>query len=239
MKKYIFLSFLLAFSAAAIISAQELDQILDKHFNAVGQENFSNVYTMKATGKLVTMGMEGPFTMVYKRPDKVRMRIEIQGTEVIQGFDGEKAWMQNPMMGSTQPVVVSGAQAEQIKESADMDGQLWNYKEKGHKLELAGSEAVDGKEAYVLKLTKENGSVDRYFINKESYLIDQVVSSANINGMDMEVVTTLSDYREVNGYKMPHKTEQSFGGQQGNTIIFEKVEVNEPVENDIFAAPAS
>lgn len=239
MKKYTFLSFLLAFAAAAITSAQDLETILDKHFEAIGQENIENVNTMKATGKLVTMGMEGPFTMVYKRPDKVRMRIEIQGTEVIQGFDGEKAWMQNPMMGSTRPVVVSGAQADQIKESADMDGQLWNYKEKGHKLELAGSEAVDGEEAHVLKLTKENGSVDRYFINKESYLIDKVVSSANINGMDMEVTTRLSDYREVNGYKMPHKTEQSFGGQQGNTILFEKVEVNEPVEDELFAAPAS
>jgi len=234
MKRHTLLSILLTFATVNFISAQDLDKILNQHFEAIGQKNLEDVKTMKATGKLLTMGMEGPFTMVYKRPNKVRMTINIQGTEIVQAYDGETAWMMNPMMGATQPMVVTGAQAEPIRESADMDGQLWNYKEKGHQLELAGTEEVGGKEAYVLKLTKSNGNVDRYFINKENYLVDKVETSANVNGMDMRVVTLLSDYREVNGYKMPFTTVQSFGGQQGNSIIFESVQVNVPVDDAIF-----
>ena len=234
MKKNTFLSLLLAFAAVTFISAQDLDKILDKHFEAIGQKNLDEVKTMKATGKLLTMGMEGPFTMIYKRPGKVRMTIEIQGMEIVQAFDGETAWMMNPMMGATQPMVVTGAQAEPLRESADMDGQLWNYKEKGHQVELTGTEEVNGKEAYVLRLTKSNGNVDRYFINKETYMIDRVLSSANMNGMDMEVETILSDYRDVKGYMMPFRTLQSFGGQQGNTILFDEVKVNEKVDDAVF-----
>jgi outer membrane lipoprotein-sorting protein len=234
MKKYAFLSILLIFATAALLPAQDLDKILDNHFKAIGQKNLEDVKTMKASGKLMSMGMEGPFNMVFKRPDKVRMNIDFQGTQIVQAYDGENAWVKNPMMGGSGAVKVTGDQADPIRESADMDGPLWNYKKKGYQLEVTGTEEVNGEEAYVLKLTKSDENVEHYYLDKDSYLITMARSSVNMNGMDMKVETLLSDYREVNGYKMPFRTEQRFGGQAGNTIIFDEVQVNVPVDDSIF-----
>lgn len=172
MKRNIFLTFLMAFAAISIISAQNLEEILENHFDAIGQENISKVKTLKATGKAVTMGMESPFIMMNKRPGLLKLSIEFQGSQIIQAYDGETVWMINPMMGSAEPIKITGDQALGLIESSDMDGQLYNYKGKGHQLKLVGTEEVNGEEAYVLKLGKKlSFSTDRKKLEEEMLAI--------------------------------------------------------------------
>jgi outer membrane lipoprotein-sorting protein len=238
MKKSIFLSILMAFAAILITSAQDPDKILDQHFEAIGQKNLLNVKTLEATGKAVMMGMDNPITMIVKRPDKVQIEVDFQGAKIIQAYDGETAWMINPMAGSAEPVDVTGPEADGMIESADLDGQLWNYKEKGHQLELEGTEEVGGAEAFVLKLTKKNGNIDHYYMDKDSYLIVKMVSKTMSMGSEVEVEALLSNYQEVEGYIMPFTTEQKYGGQTAMTLMFEEVKFDVEVDNAIFSKPS-
>ena len=191
MRISIFLSFAMAFMAISVINAQELDEILDNHFETIGQENLLDVTCIQATGKALQMGMEFPFTMINKRPGKLKVTVEVQGFEIIQAYDGETVWTINPMTGSTDPLDVTGPEADGLKESSDMDGQLWKYKEKGHQLELEGTEEVDGTEAFVLKLTKKNGNIDYYYLEQESYLIFKMKSKTIMNGSEVETEVLL------------------------------------------------
>ena len=100
MKKNIFISLIVAFVAISVSSAQDLDKILDKHFETIGQKKLLKVKTMQATGKAVMMGMDSPFKMISKRPNKIQVTVEFQGAKIIQAYDGETAWMINPLMGS-------------------------------------------------------------------------------------------------------------------------------------------
>jgi len=239
MKKNIFLSFLMAFVAITFISAQDLDRILESHFKAVGQDKLQKIKTIEATGKAFSMGTETKLTMLNKRPDMVKVIIDFQGTQIIQAYDGEKAWMINPMTGSSGAVEVTGAEAASFSESADMDGQLWNYQEKGHLLELVGTEKIGDQEAYVLKLTKESGNTDHYYLNKDNYLIMRVKSASMMNGSEVTMQTDLSDYKKVKGYMMPFATNQVINGQTINTIIFEEVKVNEKIDDAVFSKPGN
>ena len=239
MKKNIFLSFLMAFAAITFISAQDPDKILENHFKAIGQENLLKIETLEATGKATIMGMENPFTMMSKRPNMIKIIVDFQGSEIIQAYDGETVWAINPMTGLTGAVELTGSEAAGIIESADLDGQLWNYQEKGHQLELTGTEDVGGEEAFVLKLTKKNGNIDHYYIDRNSHLILKVRSKAMVNGSEMETESHLSDYRKVKGYMMPFATKQTIGGQTANTIIFEEVKVNEKMDDSIFSKPGN
>lgn len=239
MKKNIFLSFLMAFVAITFISAQDLDRILESHFKAVGQDKLQKIETIEATGKAFSMGTETKLTMLNKRPDMVKVIIDFQGTQIIQAYDGEKAWMINPMTGSSGAVEVTGAEAASFSESADMDGQLWNYQEKGHLLELVGTEKIGDHEAYVLKLTKESGNTDHYYLNKDNYLIMRVKSASMMNGSEVTMQTDLSDYKKVKGYMMPFATNQVINGQTINTIIFEEVKVNKKLDDAIFSKPGN
>ena len=238
MKKSIFLTFLLAFAAITFISAQDLDKILDKHFEAIGQKNLLKVKSLEANGKAVMMGMENPIKMIAKRPDKVHIEIDFQGAKIIQAYDGENAWMVNPMAGSADPIDVTGPEADAMKEQADLDGQLWKYKEKGHQLELEGTEDADGTEAFVLKLTKKNGNIDHYYMDKESYLILKMKTKTMSMGSEVEVEAIMSNYQDVEGYIMPFTTEQKYGGQTAMSLMLDEVKVNIEADDAIFSKPA-
>jgi len=239
MKKSIFISLFVAFAAISLTSAQDLDKILDNHFETIGQKNLENVKTIQATGKAMMGGMESPFKMVSKRPNKIQITVEFQGAKIIQAYDGETVWMINPLMGSADPIDVTGPEADGIIESGDLDGQLWNYKEKGHQLELEGTEDVDGTEAYVLKLTKKNGNIDYYYMETESYLILKIKSKTMMNGSETEAEAILSNYQDVDGYIMAFTIEQKYGGQTAMTIMMDEIKTNMEVDDSIFSKPAN
>lgn len=238
MRKRIIFAAFMAFAFLAAGSAQDLDKILKEHFKAIGQKNLEKITSMQATGSGIAMGMEMPFTMNMKRPDKLKIIVEVQGTQMIQAVDGETVWTVNPMMGSSAPMKLSGAEAAGLIENADMDGQLWDYEKKGHQLELDGSESVNGKECHVLKLTKKNGNTDYYYMDKESYLIHKVKTQAVSNGVPMEVEAYTSNFQDVNGYRMPFSTEQRVGGQPMFNIELDQVEVNVEMDDSMFALPS-
>lgn len=235
MKKHILFSCLFALAATLSIQAQDPDQILEKHFKAMGQDNLLKVKTLKVTGKSITMGMEMPFTMMAKRPNKLKIVIDFQGMEIIQAYDGETAWVVSPMMGSSAPVDLTGMEADGMKESADLDGMLWKYEEKGNKIELGGTEMVKSREHYLLNLIRSNGNVDRYYIDKENYLLGKIVQKSMMNGVVMEMEVLPGDYRDVGGFLMPFTTEQRTGGQTNMTIKFDKIEKNVEIEDSIFS----
>ncbi len=237
MKKSILLTLFMAIMAISLTYAQDLDEILDNYFETIGQENLIKVKTLQATGKAVIMGMDAPFIMISKRPEKIKVTIELQGAEIVQAYDGETVWMINPMTGSPEPVDMTGPEADGLIESGDLDGQLWNWKEKGHQLELDGTEEVDGTEAFALKLTKKNGNLDYYYIDTESYLVLKIKSIIMMNGSEMEAETLLSNYQDVGGYITPFTTEQRIGGQTTMTLMLDEVTYNVEVDDAIFTKP--
>ncbi len=225
----------MAFTASMFLSAQDAQEILDQHFEAVGQENLLKANTIQASGKAMQMGMEFPFNMIQKRPDKLKLVIEVQGSQIIQAVNGESVWAVNPMTGSADPIDLTGPEADALKENADLDGQLWNWKEKGHQLELEGTEEVDGTEAYVLKLTKKNGNIDYFYVDPDSHLMLKARSVTMMQGSQAEVETLLGNYQEVEGFIMPFNSEQRMGGQTIITIMIEEVKVNEEVDDAVFS----
>ncbi|HMC99884.1 MAG TPA: hypothetical protein VKH37_07020 [Ferruginibacter sp.] len=53
----------------------------------------------------------------------------------------------------------------------------------------------------------------------------------NVNGSDMEVVTTYGDFKKLpEGYVFPYSQTN-----QSGTISYTKIEVNKPVDETIFA----
>lgn len=235
MKRRVLISAFIAIAFISIGSAQDLDKILKSHFKAIGQKNLDKITSMQAIGYASSMGMDMPFTMNIKRPDKLKIVVEVQGAQMIQAVDGETAWSVNPMMGSSAPVELTGPEADGLKENADMDGQLWEYEKKGHQLGLDGTETVNGNECHVLKLTKKNGNTDYYYVDQESYLIHKVRTNTVSNGMPMEVEAFTSNYQEVNGYMMPFSTEQRVGGQTMLNLELEKVETNVDMDDAMFS----
>lgn len=235
MKKKVLFTIMMAVFAITASYAQDAQELVDEYFETIGQENLLKIKSTHSTGKALQMGMEFPFEMISKRPDKMKMIFEVQGSQIVQAYDGETAWAINPMSGSSEPVDLTGPQADAMMENADMDGQLWKWKEKGHQLELEGTEEVDDLEMYVLKLTKKNGNIDYYYLDPDSYLVPKMRSIVMMEGSETEVEVLMSNFQEVNGYIMPFTMEQRMNGQTIITIMIENVEVDKEFEDAVFS----
>lgn len=240
MKQRLFYTVILAFTAISFVCAQDLDEILDTHFKTIGQEKLLKANTMESSGKMTIamMGSEGGFKSINKRPNKMRVEVEVMGSNIVQAYDGITVWTINPMAGSSEAMEMTGAEAEGLIETADIDGQLWNYKEKGHVLELVGTEEYGGSKVFVLKLTKKNGKIDQYYIDSEDYVIVKIKAKIMSNGMELDMETLMSDFREVNGYLGAYTIEMKIGGQAYSTIQLEEIKYNATIDDALFAKPA-
>ena len=239
MKKNIITIISLAFFTVGSTYAQDIQSILDKHFKAIGQEKVLKIQTQVSTGKLLNMGMEIPFTSITKRPGKAYLEMDLQGTKVVSAFDGVKGWAIQPWTGSAEPVDLSGPDLRPLEEMSDLNGAMWNYEEKGHQLELLGTEDLDGTQVYVLKMTRKNGEIFHYYIDNEKYIVVKMKFTMMVNGQENEIVDLMSDFQDVDGYLMPFTHKQAFDGQTGMSMIYEEVKFNEDIDDAIFLKPVT
>ena len=216
------------------------DDLIAKYLEAIGgRDKLKAVKTMRMSGKMTMgQGMEAPVTMEMMRPSSMRMEFTFQGMTGIQGFDGSHGWMVMPFSGKTDPEPIPEDMAKEFKEQADFEGPLVDYKEKGSTVELLGKETVEGAETYKLKVTKKDGDVQVTYLDAEYFLPIKEASKRKIQGNDVEVETSLGDYKEVNGLKFAHSIEARAKGAPGaQTITVEKIEINPTIDPSRFQMP--
>jgi len=224
-----------------VAHAQTVDEILAKHYDACGGlDKMKALNTMRVTGTMEAgPGMEAPFTMERKRPGKQRMEFTLQGMTGIQAFDGEKTWSVMPFMGKKDPEVGTDEDNKSAKDDADFDGALVDWKTKGHTVELAGKEPVEGADAFKLKVTKKNGDVEYDYLDAETFLLVKTEGKVRRRGTEIEGETTFSDYKEVDGLMEPFSIETGAKGMpQKRKMTFTKIELNVPLDDARFAVPA-
>lgn len=230
MKKIFFVFLLLPFFA---LNAQNLDDVLAKFFKAVNQDKLSKVQSIVSKGKIKQMGVEIPMSMWQERPNKVRVEGTFSGQSFIQTFDGTKGWNLNPFTGVTEPKEMSADEIKQAKDQSDIDGFLFNYKEKGYKVELLPDEDVKGTKAYVISVMKSDSSVIKHYISSESNLLVKTKFSA----MGAEIESLMGDYKDIDGIKMPHNIETAMNGQVMMQIVLDEVKFNEDIPDTLFGKP--
>jgi outer membrane lipoprotein-sorting protein len=177
-------------------------------------------------------------TVYAKRPNYNRQEIMLQDKQLVQAFDGTTAWYINPMMGSDVAQETPAAQAEMMKNGADFDGALLNYKSKGHTIEFVGKEKLAASEVYHLKLTMKNGHVTHYYLDATSGIELKTTAEVDIGtGMKQPLETELSNYQQINGIMIPHSMKQSISGKTIAQMTIDKVEFNAPVDDALFRMP--
>ena len=230
MKKLLFV--LTGLIVIVVINAQSLDQIVKNHSVAIKQDKLSKISSIKITGKMSAMGMEMPMVLIMKNPDKIKVTYSFSGQEMISVFDGEKGYMVNPIMGSTNPIELTGEQLKQVQNNNIFQNQIVNYF-KNSQLTLEGQEDVNNKPAFKLKVNNESSPIYLY-LDKESYLLVRMTNTINQAGTSMNVDTYMSDYVNINDVVMPKKTISMMNGMEAAVISFDKIEVNIPIDDSIF-----
>lgn len=218
------------------LQAQSLEQVLEKHYKASGLDKIADIETFYVKAKMSMMGMDMPMTMQVKQPDKFKIEMNVMGQTVLQAYDGEAGWVKNPMNGGG-ITDLKGAELQQAMSQTDFEGELYHYAEKGHSAELIGKVNLDGAEAYRIKLTNADGTVKDYYIDGQSYLLSKVKAKVESMGQTMNVETTISDYKQIDGIQFGCKMDINtpMGTQ---SMVMEEIKLNEAIDDAVFARPA-
>lgn len=213
---------------AAAASAQTADEVVEKTLAALGgREALGKLTSRHVTGKVTvsTPGgdLPGTIEIFNQAPNKVRTLLNLDasslggGTVMLdQRFDGTSGIAISSMQGNQE---ITGDQLANLK-NAEFPTPLLHYKEHGTTVALAGKEKVGDHDAFVLALTPQAGPPSKVFVDAESYLPLRLVVTLNLPEVGrVEQTSDLSDYREIDGVKMPFSIHNSSAVQTVNVTI--------------------
>ena len=212
--------------------AQTLDEVIDKHIEAMGgKDKLLTLNSVVTEGNLSVQGMDIPVKMTQLHQKGQRVDITAMGMENYIISTPTEGWMYMPVQGQTKP---EPTPAEAIKEAADaldLQGPLLNYKEKGHTVELVGKEDVEGTECFKLKLKMKGGLEQTIFIDPKNYYIIKTVSKTKATGTEQEQTQTFSNFKKLDsGFVFPF----SMSGFGPGELTISKIDINVPVDEKIF-----
>ena len=232
-----------AFTLSVTVSAQTADQLVQKNIEAKGGiEKLKAIKTVRLTGK---QDGGGGFTAVVgqenKRPNQVRETLILQGMTQVQAFDGSTAWEIRPFGGRKDPQLMGDDDVRDLLIDSDLDGPLVDYKAKGHQVEYLGHDVVDGDDALRLKVTLKNGDIIYYYLDPDTFLEIRTERREFVRGAVHDSVADLGSYKPVAGVMFPFSVN---GGPkddptQWQSVTYEKIEANLPLQDSDFAVPVS
>jgi hypothetical protein len=218
------------------------DEIVAKYVKTVGgMDKIEAVKTLKRSGKFTGGGgFEAKVVEQNERPNLVRQEFTFQGMTGVTAYDGKAGWKIEPWGGKKDPEPLGEDELKGIVENSVFDGQLVHYKEKGSTLELVGADTAEGSDVWKLKLTLKNGDVQYYSMDTDYFVPIKIEFKRVIRGAEQETEVTLGDYKAVAGWYLPHSIEQGRKGSQNrSTVVYDKIEANVPMDEQMFRQPAA
>ena len=240
MKKLLFVSVLFAALGNNNFSnAQSLESILETHFKIVGQENLLSVESIATNGVLRQGGLEIELSSFIKRPNKYRLEGRYEGYTFVEVFDGKIGWTFNQMQGDTEPSLLREDEFELLKAQADIDGLLFNYRNKNFEIELLEPESVGNVLTDVILLSNSRGLKIFYYLDSETSVIMKGKTIANIAGIQRIYESIYKDYRYVNKILFPFSVDIYIDGELIMEINYTSIQLNAEIDDFKFATPQS
>ena len=181
--------------------------------------------------------MQLPFRLEFKRPLKSRLELDFNGETAVQVFDGTSGWKLRPYLGRKDWVAYTPDELKQATSAFGIDGWLIDYAAKGAKVELAGTDTVEGNAAYKLKLTRKDGQVRHLWVDPKSFLDIKVDGEPRrLDGKMHAVAVYLRNFKAEQGLMIPRLQETSVEGvKKTEKITIDGVTVNPSLDDSRFA----
>ena len=188
-----------------------------------------------------------PFLMELARPRKLRFELQVAGKTALQVYDGVNGWKLRPYLNRLE---VEPYTAEEMKAAAmqsELDGPLVDYAAKGTRIESEGTEKVEDRDTYKLKLTLKSGDVTHVWVDAQTFLETKIQGQPRrLDGTYHPVEVYYRDYRNVNGLEIPFvletrvvpvtKRDMPFSPER---TLIEKVLINPGFDAGQFSKPAT
>jgi hypothetical protein len=210
-------------------------EIIDRFIKVTGGMDAYKKHASRTTSgyfEMPAMGMKGPMTIKQSSPNLMLVSIEFPGMgSMQQGYDGTVAWSIDPMSG---PRLITGKQLDQMKREADFFSSvdiLKNFESS----KTVGVAEFAGEKCYQIKLESTDGITNAYYSVATGLALGSKAVASTPQG-EIPSITTISEYKDFGGVKVPTLTVIEAMGQKQQivteTVLFDALPASEFVLPD-------
>jgi len=180
------------------------DEIIDKYVRAVGGPSaIASMKTLVSKGSEQTSNRMTPpktssIEIVQAAPDKFLIARRSASGITTEGFDGLKGWNRDER-GARE---IKDSELNRTKKDADSLRYL-KIKDTYPQMRVLGKENIDAREVFVVGATSREGDRDKLYFDVASGLLVRKSSAFRTAFGSIPEVMDFSDYRDVNGVKLP------------------------------------
>lgn len=219
-------------------AAQTADELVQKNIEARGgAARLKALTTVRIVRTYGTFGGNIPVTITKKRPGLYRTDQALPGRPTVaRGLGPDGAWESVDGKVTRRP---ADQELELRELDGDFDGFLVDYRDKGHRVELAGREKTGGIDTYKLTVTLKSGAVRQVYLDAATFLERKQEGTMTLPQRKVPVILTFGDWRDVGGIKFPFAVDEervSFPPQTF-AIYTERIDLDPQVDDRMFAMP--
>ena len=220
--------------------SQSADDIINKNLDALGGKaklaTLNSLYT-EASSQIVGQTLPTK-TWVNAANQQLRSEVELPGgASIVTVISDGKGWMINPMQGATDPTELPADMVKTYAKQMDLAGQFYNYAQKGFTATLLGTEKVDGKDAYKIKMARSGQPDVTYFVDGSTYLIVKTSTMITAAGQATQTDISFADYKQTpEGYMIPFSYKMTLPMGELDVSVTKAV-ANQPIDQKLFQKP--
>src|SRR5215472_8407602 len=191
-----------------------------------------------------------PFLMELARPRKMRFELQFAGQTALQVYDGVNGWKLRPYLNRLEVEPYTADEMKIASIQSELDGPLVDYAAKGTRIESDGTERVEDRDTYKLKLTLKSGDVTHVWVDAQTFLETKFEGQPRrLDGTYHPVEVYYRDYRNLNGLQIPFVLEtrvlpltKTAMGLRDTPVppektLIEKVVINPKFDAGLFSKP--
>jgi hypothetical protein len=214
------------------------EQVFTKYITALGgAQRLAALTSYVATGTYAGFNTGGsmiPVDVYAKAPNQRTQVVHMQAGDAIKTFDGTQAWAAEgwrpmPLLQLTGGNL-EGAQLEALV-------QFPTGIQKAYATWQVSGTLLDGKSTAILQGSNPNQLPVNFYFDADSGLLSRIVRWNRTAVGIVPTQTDFSDYRDVNGVKIPHHLVLTWTDGQ-NTYEFKQIRPNVQIEAARFSRPA-
>jgi CubicO group peptidase (beta-lactamase class C family) len=216
--------------ASAYVAPLTVDALLEKMLDAAGGRAAWSQHKSRVVEVVVdfeNQGMQAKGENYFSAGQQgERLELTAVGKKigwVAAGYDGKAHW-QNLSFLEAPPSPPS----ERARAEADFSKGLLEPKTLFAKIELTGTEKVEGEECYVLLKTTKSGERLTEYVSTKSFL----VLRRDTTGPEF-----YSDFRKSGGVMLPHKSVQKDPSMGNIVTTIQSIRWDVPIDPKVFVAP--
>ncbi|MBN2571286.1 MAG: outer membrane lipoprotein-sorting protein [Ignavibacteriales bacterium] len=234
--KILFISILFAIFLISCNTDLSPEEIIEKYREAKGCDKLENVQSLIATEKIQFANNDSLIAysrMIKSRPLKSRIEF-FAGLSLIEIYNGKDGWYLDEFSDMKNPEKMSPEKLIDVRQKAHIDDPVGSYKKLGYSIELEETEKINGREAYVIKLTTEKDNYAFYYIDKENFMLLKHKFSGSGEFKDYTFEKVFSDYRKVEDILFAYSIEMYLNGVLQNKSTVMELLLNKNVSDSLF-----